>query len=61
MRVLLLIALCFSGCAAEIADRSLVASPLLSFEESAQDQLAPHTGLRGGASAGGGACSVCAH
>ncbi len=64
MRIFLLFSLFFllSGCSSmsEI-DRSLVSSPLMSFEESEMDKLAPHTGLRGGASAGGGACTVCAH
>lgn len=60
--LLLILVLSLGGCAAvEEMDRSLVSSPLLSFEESEQDKLAPHTGLRGGAAAGGGACSVCAH
>lgn len=42
-------------------DRSLVSSPLLGFEKSEQGSLAPHTGLRGSAAAGGGACTTCAH
>ncbi len=65
MRTVLLFSLTFlllGGCASlSEVDRSLVSSPLLTFEESDQDKLAPHSGLRGGATAGGGACSVCAH
>jgi|GEM_PF-6516072 len=60
--LLSLFSLLLGGCASVgEMDRSLVSSPLLSFEESDQDKLAPHSGLRGGAAAGGGACSVCAH
>lgn len=62
MKLALLLTFLLAGCASlDEVDRSLTASPLLSFTESEQDGLAPHTGLRGGATSGGGACTVCAH